>query len=95
MRKGIYGLCGIINNECKVNPMNGDVFVFFNKNRNQIRLLSWEIDGFGMYIKRLEKGRFELPNIENSSIDYNTLNFILHGVKLHSIKHHKRYIQPA
>jgi len=92
MRKGIDGLCGIINNECKGNPMSGDVFVFVNRNRSQIRLLSWEMDGFGMYMKRLEKGRFELPNNEETGVDYNTINFILKGIKLQSIKTHKRYI---
>jgi transposase len=93
MRKGINGLCGIINNECDKNIMSGDIFIFVNKSRDQIRLLSWEIDGFGMYIKRLEKGRFELPKNDETSVDYKTINFILQGIKLQSIKSHKRYVQ--
>ena len=39
MRKGCYGLCGIVQNELKKNILPGEVFVFINKRRNQIKLL--------------------------------------------------------
>ena len=46
MRKGCYGLCGIVQNEMKKNILSGDVFVFINKRHNQIKLLQWDRDGF-------------------------------------------------
>ena len=55
MRKGCYGLCGIVQNELKKNILLGDVFVFINKRHNQIKLLQWDTDGFALYEKRLEK----------------------------------------
>ena len=39
MRKGCYGLCGIVQNELKKNILPGEVFVFINKRRKQIKLL--------------------------------------------------------
>ncbi len=30
MRKGCYGLCGLVRNEMKRDVLNGDVFVFVN-----------------------------------------------------------------
>ena len=66
MRKGCYGLCGIVQNELKKNILLGDVFVFINKRHNQIKLLQWDKDGFALYEKRLEKGAFEQPgNTQN------------------------------
>ncbi len=61
MRKGCYGLCGIVQNELKKNILLGDAFVFINKGYNKIKLLRWDKDGFALYEKRLEKGRFEYP----------------------------------
>ncbi len=41
--------------------MSGEVFVFFNKCANQIRLLWWDRDGWMLLAKRLEAGRFQPP----------------------------------
>ena len=49
MRKGCYGLCGIVHNELKKHILSGDVFVFINKRHNQIKLLQWDRDGFALY----------------------------------------------
>ena len=46
MRKGCYGLCGIVQNELKKNILLGDQFVFINKRHNQIKLLQWDRDDF-------------------------------------------------
>ena len=35
--------------------------VFFSKNRQQVKMLKWDGDGFLLYQKRLERGTFELP----------------------------------
>ena len=95
MRKGCYGLCGIVQNELKKNILLGDVFVFINKRRNQIKLLQWDKDGFALYEKRLEKGTFEQPsNTQNGSDILLTnlqLQHILQGVILQSVRHKKRF----
>jgi transposase len=99
MRKGVYGLCGIVNNELRKNVMTGDVFVFLNKRHNQIKLLQWDKDGFAMYEKKLEKGTYEIPksNTEDNNILLNNiqLQHILQGVILQSVKHKIRYNSKA
>lgn len=95
MRKGYDGLSGLVRNEWTMNPLSGDVFVFLSKQRNKIKLLHWQGDGFVMYTKRLEKGTFELPK-ENGGenkieITAHQLQFILDGITLSSIKHRLRY----
>ena len=66
MRKGQGSLCGLVQNELGRNPLNGDVFVFLNKARNTIKLLNWDGDGLVIYYKRLEKGTFPPPQIEET-----------------------------
>lgn len=95
MRKGCYGLCGIVQNELHKNILLGDVFVFINKRHNQIKLLQWDRDGFALYEKRLEKGTFERPGTNQNSTDilltHLQLQHILQGIVLKSVQHKKRY----
>ena len=91
MRKGYDGLCGIVLNEFKMSPLSGDIFIFLSKQRNKIKLLHWQGDGFVIYSKRLEKGTFELPKDHLNEITAHQLQFILDGIYLSSIKKRKRY----
>lgn len=81
--------------ELQINALSGAVFIFFNKKRNQVKLLLWEGDGFAMYYKRLEKGTYELPAVGNDnpsrSISAQQLQLILHGISLKSVRKRKRY----
>jgi transposase len=95
MRKGYYGMSGIVRNEMKRDVLSGDVFVFVNKRYNKIKLLQWDRDGFALYEKHLEKGTFERPENVNESNDilltHIQLQHILQGVILQSVRQKKRY----
>ena len=91
MRKGYDGLSGLVRNEWKKDPLSGDVFIFLSKQRNKIKLLHWQKDGFIIYSKRLEKGTFELPKNDSIEITAHQLQFILEGIDLSSIKKRLRY----
>lgn len=91
MRKGYDGLSGLVRNEWKMDPLSGDVFIFLSKQRNKIKLLHWQSDGFVIYSKRLEKGTFELPKDNSIEITAHQLQFILDGIYLSSIKKRMRY----
>lgn len=54
-------LFNLIISESPLAPMTGDVFVFFSKNRQSVKLLKWDNDGFLLYQKHLERGSFEMP----------------------------------
>jgi len=95
MRKGFDCLCGMVNNEFLMSPLSGDVFIFFNQRRDRVKLLHWQEDGFVIFYKRLEKGTFEIP-LKNTSqksieIEAQTLQLILEGITLSSVKKRKRY----
>jgi transposase len=95
MRKGVDGLCGVVRDGLKRDPLSGDIFIFFNRRRNQVKLLLWERDGFSIYYKRLERGTYELPAIDekNMSVELRSdeLMLILQGISLSSVRRRKRF----
>lgn len=95
MRKGFDRLHGLVKDHMHQDIFRGDIFIFINKRRNQIKLLHWEGDGLSMYYKRLEKGTYELPRKTNPggsiSMSSEQLQYLLSGVILNSIKKRKRY----
>ena len=101
MRKGFDGLSGLVRNEMGSNPLSGDVYIFINRGRNRMKLLVWEAGGFVLYYKRLERGRFELPNVSSdgkrAKISWQKLMLIVKGIDLKSVKKRRRYkrLSPA
>ena len=96
MRKGFDSLCGIVTSQMQMNVLNGSVFIFINKKHTQVKLLLWEGDGLAVYYKRLEKGTYEVPSINdagNVTISHEALQHILQGVSLRSVRKRKRYQQ--
>lgn len=89
MRRGMYSLCGLVNNELKKDPLSGDLFIFISRRKNQIKMLHWQGDGFALFCKRLEKGTYEVPGTD--LLTGEQVLFLLQGVELKSIKKHRRY----
>lgn len=61
MRKSINGLMVLVKKSFALDPFSEALFVFCNKARNRIKILEWDSDGFWLYFKRLERGRFRWP----------------------------------
>ena len=95
MRKGFDGLSGVVRQGMGKDPLCGDVFLFLNRRRNQIKLLLWERDGFSIYHKRLERGTYELPLREGDSAELRSdeLMLILQGIVLKSVRRRERFDQ--
>jgi transposase len=67
MRKSINGLMIMVQESFSLDPFTDALFVFCNRSRNRIKILEWDGDGFWLYFKRLERGRFRWPSEEESS----------------------------
>jgi len=57
-RKAHDGLCAVIRDQFKDDPFSGDVFAFFNRARDRVKLVVWDRNGFWLFYERLEKGTF-------------------------------------
>lgn len=95
MRKGIDGLCGVVRHLLDDNPQSGYVFIFFNKDRDKIKLLVWDVGGYVLYHKRLERGSFEVVSGSEGkaklSIRYDHLVMLLSGVSIRHVVQRKRF----
>ena len=87
MRKSINGLAAIVEGSFKLDPFGGGLFVFCNRNRDRLKILEWDGDGFWLYFKRLEKGRFRWPGLGESD------TMALTGEELHLLLGSPRVIQ--
>lgn len=94
MNLGINGLFGLVRSEMELPPLSGAVFIFFSRNRQQVKMLKWDRDGFVLYQKRLERGTFELPLFKAGEkaavMSYKTLSAIMSGLSLKSLRYRKR-----
>ena len=70
MRKGISSLCGVVHEKMRSDVRNGDVFIFIGSSRKLMKLLHAEDGGMVMYVKRLEAGRFKLPEFDENTQSY-------------------------
>ena len=70
MRKGISSLCGVVHERMHTSVRNGDVFIFIGSSRKLMKLLHAEDGGMVMYVKRLEAGRFKLPEYDEGTNSY-------------------------
>lgn len=102
MRKGFPGLTGIVEKELGQQIDNGDLFLFFNRRRDRLKVLFFTGDGIIILYKRLERGTFEAlrspqeKSSESSSNDCLILNIdelrlLLDGIELSSVKRRARW----
>jgi len=57
-RKGPDSLMALVRDELRHDPLSGHLFIFFSKRCDRVRIVYWDRNGFAMWTKRLEKGRF-------------------------------------
>jgi transposase len=60
-RKQIDGLVLLVADHMQKNPTSGQLFLFRNRSSNKIKILWWDRNGFWLFYKRLERGRFKFP----------------------------------
>lgn len=61
MRKSIDSLSAIVQQNFQLNPFQNSLFLFCGRQRDRIKALYWEGDGFVLLYKRLETGSFQWP----------------------------------
>ena len=95
LRKGFDGLCGLVSNQLKQDPLSGALFLFVNRRRDRLKVLYWDGDGLAIWYRRLEQGTFQLPkskaDISSFEIRSDEFTMLLRGIDLESVKRRKRF----
>ena len=88
MRKSYDGLSIEVESVLKQDPFSGHLFVFFNKGSDKVKGLYWDQNGFCIWQKRLEKGRFRLPSMETEVwiLSFPEWQLLLSGVDVRGLK---------
>jgi len=86
MRKGFDGLADLVRHRLECNPLDGHLYVFCNKRKNRLKVLYWDGSGLWSCNKRLEKGRFSWPELNDTTaritLAHEELNLLLGGIEL-------------
>ena len=61
MRKSIDGLMGIIRNTYELDPFANALYLFCGRRCDRLKALHFDKDGFVLYYKRLNDGRYQWP----------------------------------
>ena len=104
MRKSFDGLCGIIEAQLGQTVESGDLFLFFNRRRDRVKMLYFAGDSLVIVYRKLEAGTFETPRgwrdaqekISSSTprgieMRVSDLALILEGIELSSVRRRKRW----
>lgn len=75
--KEIDGLVQIVRNRFGEDPFTGNLFCFFNRRQNQVKILVWDRNGFWLLRKRLERGRFERINLLEPWVELDRVRFAM------------------
>jgi transposase len=98
MRRGFDGLASLVST-AGLDVYSGHLFVFLSRDRDRVKILTWDRGGFVLWAKRLERGRFKLPVLDPTartvSLDAGQLAMILDGVDVAQVRRSKPWTPPA
>lgn len=84
MGKSFDGLSALAQTELKKDTTDGSLFVFFNRKANKVKIIYYDRNGYAIWYKRLEAGKFRLPTVNSKSykLSISDLNLLLEGIDL-------------
>lgn len=99
-RKGADSLMGIVRSTFGHDPLSGHLFVFFSRRCDRVRVVYWDRNGFAMWSKRLERGRFHARFSVDGSLRVNAMEaaelaLVLEGIDLADARRRPRWKAPG
>lgn len=96
MRKSYHGLSALVRQQLQEDPLSGQLFVFINRRRTQMKILYFDRNGYCIWSKRLEQGQFQRLSdpADKHAMDWTKLKLLIDGIELTSIRQRKRYERP-
>lgn len=98
MRKSFDTLAAMVTEQLGGDPRSGDMFVFIGRRRDRVKVLIWEVSGFWLCAKRLERGTFACGSRVGARdargawpLSAAELHNILEGIDVHRATYHAHY----
>lgn len=89
MRKSIDGLAAIVQLSFDMDVMDHSLFIFSNRARTRIKMLYYEYNGFWLFTRRIEQGRFQMnehPEKHVMTIDEHQLSRLIEGMAFETFR---------
>ncbi len=82
MRKGFDGLSALVQSALAETPFSGHLFVFRGRRGDRVKILWWDGDGLCLFYKRLERGKFIWPRVQEGKVSLTPaqLSMLLEGI---------------
>ncbi len=93
LRKSIDGLAVLVKEGFQLDPFSPCLFVFCNRKRDKLKILHWEHNGFWLYYRRLERGKFQWPQNDGAdvtAVSRRELRWLLDGLPLYQRQAHQQ-----
>jgi transposase len=99
MRKGFNGLAALVRERLGKDPLSGDAFVFIGRRKTMLKILLWDVSGFWLATRRLERGTFAVRgriSADRDAAGSHTLSVaemmnLLEGIDVRHAMYHQHY----
>jgi transposase len=96
LRASFYRLAAHVRGALGKDPQAGHLYVFLGKRGTLVKVLFWDRSGYCIFAKRLERGRFKLPNaipvgVQQHEVEFSTLTLLLEGIDLRGARRRPGY----
>jgi len=100
LRASFYRLASHVRSTLDADPQSGHLYLFVGKGRNLVKILFWDRQGYCIFAKKLERGRFGLPEqipdgATSHEVDFATLTLFLEGIDLRGSRRRRHYHAPS
>lgn len=93
MRKSYNGLSALIKHKMQADPLSGQLFVFINRRKTQMKIIYFDSSGYAIWSKRLEQGQFVARHSGGikHALTFAELQCLLEGIELGNARQYKRF----
>jgi transposase len=89
MNCSFEGLSNLVEQKFPDQLLTGAYFIFLNRLRSKIKIITWDRDGLLIFYKRLEKGRFAVDGCGRTELTRREFQMLFEGIKPRSLN--RRY----
>jgi len=95
-RKGADSLMALVRDVFGHDPLSGHLFIFFSMRCDRVRVVYWDRNGFAMWMKRLQRGKFRPKfsadgRLTVTAIEAAELALIVEGIDLADARRRPRW----